>query len=43
MNSNSDCGVFAIKFTDKPDKVMKIAETSASGDVYIAKNLPAFY
>jgi hypothetical protein len=30
-------------FTDNLDKVMAIAETSVSGDVYIAKNYPMIY
>jgi len=40
LGQNSDCGLFAIKFTDNLDKVMAIAETSVSGDIYIARNLP---
>jgi hypothetical protein len=40
LGRNADCGIFAIKFTDKLDQVMEIAETSYLEDVYIAKNLP---
>jgi hypothetical protein len=40
LDRNSDCGVFAIKFTDNLDKVKQIAETEAIQDVYIARNLP---
>jgi len=43
LGRNTDCGLFAIKFTDNLDKVMAIAETSVSGDVYIAKNYPMIY
>jgi hypothetical protein len=40
LGKNSDCGIFAIKFSDKLTQVRAIAETSSSTDVYIAKNLP---
>lgn len=40
MGRNFDCGLYAIKFIDKLDRVEAIAETESSGDVYIAKNLP---
>jgi hypothetical protein len=40
LGKNSDCGVFAIKFSDKLEKVKEIAETSNLQNVYIAKNLP---
>jgi len=40
LGRNSDCGLFAIKFTDNLDKVMEIAGASTIQDVYIAENLP---
>ena len=40
LGRNSDCGLFAIKFSDKLDKVREIADTYVLEDIYIAKNLP---
>jgi len=40
IGKNSDCGVFAVKFTVKTDQVRAIDETTSSENVYIAVNLP---
>jgi hypothetical protein len=40
LGRNTDCGIFAIKFTDDLDKVVEIVGTSVSEGCYIAKNLP---
>jgi hypothetical protein len=39
LGRNTDCGLFAIKFTGNLNKVMAISESSVSQDIYIAKNL----
>jgi hypothetical protein len=38
--NNEDCGLFAIKITNDPDKVKDIVGNSVSEGIYIAKNLP---
>ena len=40
LGRNSDCGLFAIKFSENLTQVQEIAGTSILDDVYIAKNLP---
>ena len=40
IGSNSDCGVFSIRFTSELDKVKTIAGDSPVSGIYIAKNLP---
>lgn len=40
LGKNTDCGIFAVRFTDKTDQVRAIAETTSSENIYIAANLP---
>jgi hypothetical protein len=41
LGRNTDCGIFAIKFTNNLDQVHEIADSYVLNDVYIEKNLPA--
>lgn len=40
IGKNSDCGLYAIKFTENLDQVYEIADSHILEDIYIAKNLP---
>ena len=40
IGRNTDCGFFAVKFTENLDQVHEIADTYILEDIYIAKNLP---